>query len=281
VDHVPPSAGLAELALALGYSYLSREESVAAIRRAGDFCDLAGVERDLAELAPGNDPAATRARQLLQAAFPDRSDHVVAFYEDDAFLVGSVSRYLSAGLQQGEAVIVVATSEHRAALEANLVAAGHDVERSRHEERYLDLDAADTLATLVVDGQLDPGRFERTAGGMLVDAGAGGRRIRLYGEMVALLWEAGHLATTLELEDRWNELIGRIPASVFCGYPLDGFESETTDARFHDVCARHTAVTLDAYAHVRPGVDVSAGPVLLAVEEPGGRAAAPGTAGGR
>jgi hypothetical protein len=273
VDHVPPSAGLAELALALGYSYLTRDECIAAIRRAGDHADLSGAERELESLAPGNDHAAIRARQLLQAAFPARSDHVVAFYEDDAFLLRSVSPFLLEGLQQGEAVIVVATAEHRAALRAALQAAGCDVERYRREERYLELDAAGTLTTLVADGRLDPDRFERTAGGMLVDAGVGGRRIRLFGEMVALLWRAGQLAAALELEDRWNELLGRIPVAMLCGYPLSDFDSEPTGARFHDVCARHTAVTLDAYAHVRPGVGAAAGPVLLEVDEPGGRQA--------
>lgn len=126
-------------------------------------------------------------------------------------------------------------------------------------------------------GRSGRGDVERIVGGLLVDAGGGGRHVRVYGETVALSWQAGHLAAALDLEDRWNALITRLPASLFCGYPLDAFESEETGARFHDVCARHTAVTLDAYARVRQDVEVAGGPVLLSVHEPGGRPAFPGS----
>ena len=58
-------------------------------------------------------------------------DHVVLFYEDDHELVTVVGRYLIDGLLDDESVVVVATSPHIAAFEAELASAGIDVGAAR------------------------------------------------------------------------------------------------------------------------------------------------------
>ena len=71
-------------------------------------------------------------------------EHVVHLYENDLSLVGRTSRLLHDSLAAGRSVIVVATRDHRGALErklnpwdlAALVASG----------RYLSLDAEQTLS---------------------------------------------------------------------------------------------------------------------------------------
>ena len=39
--------------------------------------------------------------------------HLVQFYEDDAYLVDSVSRIIGASLEDGEGTVVIATPSHR------------------------------------------------------------------------------------------------------------------------------------------------------------------------
>ena len=73
------------------------------------------------------------------------------------------------------------------------------------------LDAADTLAELMVGDHPDPARFDAAVGEAVRDALVGGRRVRAHGEMVALLWDAGNVGAAIELEDLWNELGARIP----------------------------------------------------------------------
>jgi hypothetical protein len=77
-------------------------------------------------------------------------------------------------------------------------------------------------------------------GGIVREAAATGRPVKAFGEMVALLWEAGDVAGAIALESLWNELAEELPFSLFCAYPSqlvrgheDGLER---------VCRLHTAV---------------------------------------
>jgi hypothetical protein len=268
---VAPAAGLLELALALGCSYLSLDESVAELRRAAGVEDLEQLRELLVPLERTDIAGAEEAGLLVEAALPSRAEHVVAFYEDERFLEASVGEFVLTGLRQGESVLVVATPEHRQRFEAALTAAGHDVEGSRRAGRYVDLDAETTLATLVVDGELDVQRFQRDVGGWLARATAGGRKVRLYGEMVALLWDRGQLGVALELEDLWNALIARVPFPVLCGYPMRAFETEAASDQFHAICQRHTGVTTESYAPLAAPDDDPHRVVVLERDAAGGR----------
>jgi hypothetical protein len=67
---------------------------------------------------------------------------------------------------------------------------------------------------------------------------AGPGPVRVYGEMVALLWADGQVAAALELEDLWNELGRRLPFSLFCGYP----EQAVAPAAVPGIGRLHSAV---------------------------------------
>jgi hypothetical protein len=270
---VPPSAGLAEFAVALGYSYLSVEECVAELQRAGGLRDLDRVRARLCAIEPTDPRGVERARRLLDAAVPHRPDHVVAFYEDEGFLGSSVTDFLLDGLRRGETVCIIATPEHRDAFAAGIADTGTDVERLRVEGRYLELDAAETLVSLRSHGALDTAAVRRQVGDWLGRAGAEGRRIRIYGEMVALLWEAGDLDLALELEELWEELTRRVAMPVLCGYPMRGFDTPETTALFHAVCDRHTGVTTESYAQLGSTDPDRRGAVVLERDGPGGRPA--------
>jgi hypothetical protein len=270
-DGLAPADGLAELAVALGYSYLSIEESVAELRRAGGLRELEVAQESLGSLERTDPRGVERARRLLAAALPSRPDHVVAFYEDEAFLAVTVADFLHEGLRRGEAVLVIATPEHRAGFEAALTAGGVDVARSLEDGSYLAVDAAERLATLVVDGVLDVDLLRRDVWAWLGQVTAAGRGARIYGEMVALLWEAGELRVALELEEQWEELTARIAVPVLCGYPMRGFDTAETTALFHAVCERHTGVTTESYAQLGGPQPNGRGAVVLEREQPGGR----------
>lgn len=196
-------------------------------------------------------------------------DHLVTFYESSAFLAASARRFLLEGLRGSETVVVVATPAHRDAFAAVLEDAGHDLARSRREGRYVELDAASTLDDLIVDGRLDRGRFDRIVSRFVAGLAASGG-LRVFGEMVALLWNEGEHDLALTLEDRWNDLIERVPFPLLCGYPLAAFDTPETTARFHDVCGRHSRVTTDSYATLDETGIATDGVVLLAAREPGG-----------
>jgi len=198
--------------------------------------------------------------------------HVVQFYPADGELAGSVTRYLAEGLSSGDGVVVVATQAHRDAFVTGLAAAGIEVDKAERDGRLLLVDAAGLLGTFLDGDRLDRDRFAAAASGLLgrawpagglpgeevadgeegagataVTAGAdelacGGRRIRIYAEMVALLWEAGQVSLAIELEELWNGLAARFPFSLQCGYPASVLDAPEHAEAVADVRRLHGAV---------------------------------------
>jgi len=169
-------------------------------------------------------------------------DHLVEFYETDAFLVDTVCTFAAPALRGPDAAIVVATATHRRMFERALAEAGVDVRAALRDGRYVALDARDVLSRFMVDGAPDPGRFRATIGAIMDDASEGGRRMRVYGEMVALLYDDGDVASALALEDLWNDLAGDRSFTLLCAYPLSAFDDPASADAFRRICEQHTKV---------------------------------------
>jgi anti-sigma regulatory factor (Ser/Thr protein kinase) len=173
---------------------------------------------------------------------PDSGEHVVQFYEHDSELVEMVGPYLQAAARAGEVAIVIATDAHRRAFEAALEAGGVDVAQASADGSLIALDAADTMAAFIADGEIDHGAFHDVIGGLVRRAASSGREIRAYGEMVALLWDAGDVLAAIELEGLWNELAGELRFSLFCSYPAASVAGSEHAEALHTVCHMHSAV---------------------------------------
>jgi anti-sigma regulatory factor (Ser/Thr protein kinase) len=163
--------------------------------------------------------------------------HAVTFFTSADDLAAAVAPFAADGLEQGAPAVLVVRPEHRAPIEAALRTCGVDVDAVRQDGRLVELDAAELLATCSRDGRPDADAFDRAVGDLLrrldTDAGA---VPRIYGEMVGVLWERGDVAAAIELEDLWNDLGGRHPFRLLCGYP-----SSVDGPGAADVCSRHNA----------------------------------------
>jgi len=166
--------------------------------------------------------------------------HLVQFYETDEFLVDTASEFIGSSLRDGDAAIVIATPTHRRAFEAALDTSGIDLAAT--VDRYLALDAAELLEKLIVNGAPDAARFRDTIGVLIEHAAADGRQVRVFGEMVALLWSAGELASTIALENLWNDRDASHQLAKLCAYPLDAFDCEASTEAFGHICEQHTTV---------------------------------------
>jgi hypothetical protein len=164
-------------------------------------------------------------------------DHFVEIYEQDDSMVDSLERFVSLGIEADEVVIVVATPEHRGELEERL----GDVATARLRGLYRAFDAADILARVTVDGVPDAESFDREVGKIVEAAARGGRKVRVFGEMVALLWEREECDAAIVLEDLWNRLAERHPFRLFCSYPSKAFREQDV-AEFQAMCLRHSHV---------------------------------------
>ncbi len=168
-------------------------------------------------------------------------EHLVEFYETEEFLVASVADFVTAALRDGDAAIVVATPEHRAAFADALAGRGIDVEDAAYDGGYVVIDAAALLSTFMVDGAPDRERFQAAVIPLLDRAADARRHVSVYGEMVALLWAAGDVTSTIALEDHWNELAVIREFSLLCGYPISSFDVQSR-SMFEHICGQHTGV---------------------------------------
>jgi anti-sigma regulatory factor (Ser/Thr protein kinase) len=177
-------------------------------------------------------------------------DHVVQFYDHDDDLVGMVGGFLAAAVRDGDMVVVVATPAHRDGFAVALVGAGVDIVAAQADGRLTMLDATETLDRIMVGGSPDDDRFATVIGGLVGARMAKGRQVRVYGEMVALLWEAGNVTGAIELERLWNGLGAEVPFSLFCAYPTHLMSGPDDAHAFEEVCHLHSSVVGDAKSPV-------------------------------
>lgn len=186
---------------------------------------------------------------------PAVDQHAVQFYEKDDFLLDGVTRFVAAGISDGDSSIVIATRAHRMDLEARLVRRGFDLNAARRRGSYVALDAAETLGKFMVGDRPDAATFDQVVGTVIERSMQGPplRRVRAFGEMVALLWAEGKSEAAIELERLWNDLATRHTFSLLCGYPIRVFAGATHEAGFEAVTAAHGHVApTESYLELDP-----------------------------
>jgi hypothetical protein len=168
--------------------------------------------------------------------------HVVQFYDRDEELTENAGDYLAGAIAEGGAAVIVATPGHCAGFEARLAAGGVNVGAARRDGSLVCLDATRIAGRLTSGGQVDLAAFGTQFRPAILAAGEAPGPVRIYGEVVALLWAAGQVNAALELEGLWNELGREIPFSLFCGYPRHLVGSSQHQGAVAEVCRLHTAV---------------------------------------
>jgi hypothetical protein len=168
-------------------------------------------------------------------------EHIAQFYTDDTVLLDALAGFVGGGLNAGESTIVIATPQHLRALERRLIMGGIDLVNMFIEDRYIALDAKSTLAGFMAGDWPDDQLFGDLVERLLRRASVKNRRVRAFGEMVALLWGRGHAAATVRLEHLWQQFCLSHSFSLFCAYPRAGFTKDPCQS-LADICAAHTRV---------------------------------------
>lgn len=178
-------------------------------------------------------------------------EHFVQMYEHDDALVNAVSGYVTAGIRQGEACVVIGYPQHVDALERALSDRGIDIAVAMTQGQYVALDAGKTLGSIMVDGMPCPDRFRDVIGPVIEGAAARGPGVRAFGEMVDDLWSRGMHRAAIELERLWNDLAGTHRFSLFCAYSMGNMAGDDLAAPFLEVCSSHTRVIpAESYANI-------------------------------
>jgi hypothetical protein len=190
---------------------------------------------------------AIRADTTRYSAQPDRLSrnpvdyHAVRFYDSDASLAGIVSDFLSEGFAQGSLGMVIATPSQRTSIVQALTDRSLDVVALQRSHDLQLLDAEETLRTFMTDGQPNPRHFRNQMCRMLEEL-CGDRAncpVRIFGQMVDVLWQRGERDAAIRLEVLWNELARTEAFSLLCGYAIGTFYKDTG---VEEICAHHSHV---------------------------------------
>jgi CheY-like chemotaxis protein len=187
--------------------------------------------------------AVVRKREMLTQLVPAVRRallfHAVCFYEDSQSLARTVAGFIAEGLAASQAAVIVATASHGASIRDQLTAMGVDSQERIEQGELLMFDADEVLSRLMVGNRPDEKRFEATIN-PVVDKAAGSRKrlVRIYGEMVDVLWSSGREDAALSLEVLWHEFIAGRKCSLLCGYSSDVYPGEG----FNTICDRHSHV---------------------------------------
>ena len=176
----------------------------------------------------------------LWAAFTP-AEHFVQMYQDEAAFLETLEGFIAGGLLSGDSVIVIGTPLHIHSLDERLVHHGIDVDEERRNGGYIVPDAQETLDKFIVDGLPDEDKFHQTINEVLKQARRNSRRVRAFGEMVALLWADGYDEATIQLERLWHCLVREEEFTLFCAYPKTGFV-EPSDHTIQTICETHSRV---------------------------------------
>ena len=168
--------------------------------------------------------------------------HFAQFYDNEFFLLDSITDFISDGLHAGDACVVIGTKPHRDWLATKLLGRGFDVNNHGLGDRYCAFDAQETLSQFFVNDVIYPELFGKLVGDVLMRAaGKGARHVRAFGEMVALLAGRGNFKAATQLEQLWNKLQKKHEFALFCAYSLSSFNGNNSKALI-DVCQEHSHV---------------------------------------
>ena len=166
-----------------------------------------------------------------------RFDHVLQIYENDGVFLDALTGFVAGIIHLDETAVVIATNAHLNALENRLQSYRIDVEELISNNKFIPLSAEDTLSELIVDNRPD----ERALKKMISELFDGHKKIRAFGEMVAILWMQGNKEAAVELENLWNKVCGNYHLSLFCAYPKSSFkDNEINSVKI--MCETHTKI---------------------------------------
>jgi len=169
------------------------------------------------------------------------SEHVVQFYENDKVFLNSLEGFIGSGILTGDSVIIIATPEHLSAIENRLSNQGFDMDKLAYTKQYIALEASEMLSLFMVNDWPDEVLFNQLITSLFKRVHQKNRKVRAFGEMVALLWGQGLNGATVQLENLWNKLHHHKDFTLFCAYPKIGL-TDDINSSLEKICCEHSKI---------------------------------------
>ena len=185
-------------------------------------------------------------------------DHIVQLYQDQDFMSYAVGRFAGAGLAKGEGVILVSTDPHWTAISPRLAAEGVDVRAAQARGQLMVVDANELLPRFMRGAMPDPPVFKGVFSDVVRHARASGgyEQVRVWGEMVDVLWERGDVAGSMNLEDLFDQLAKKVEIPIFCSFLMDNFNGDVHAHMLPRLGTNHShLIPVEDYGRLQGAVD--------------------------
>ena len=174
------------------------------------------------------------ARGASLLANPHPCSHIVYPYTDEGLVGQAVCLFASAGLRDGDGVVLIMSADHCESIMLRLQVEGINTEHYQRLGQLICVTAEGLLAEFLTAGVLNEDLFKSVVGD-LIDQAKGhvgavkSERVRVFGEMVSQLRNQD-LAATTRLEELWNDAIKDHSVALLCTYALFHADDRVPDA---------------------------------------------------
>ena len=170
-------------------------------------------------------------------------DHRVGIYDTDGFLVSTALAFVRAAFEVDAIAVVVLPPAQQQALSHQLAGAGIDVGSAVEHGRLVPVDSEGYFGELMSGGVFDRGRYQATTEELMRTAAERDCELHICGNLHSLLWEAGDIASVLELEGVWNVMPSARRMRLLCLYASWVFhDDDAGPERFLSLCQQHARV---------------------------------------
>lgn len=178
--------------------------------------------------------------------------HLVQFYRNEKIFLQTLEGFVGTGLLNGDSVVVIATASHLDSLRARLKDQGFNLDALMAADRLVTLDTHEQFPHFLVNDWPQEEMFNEYVEEILRRAGREGQRVRVFGELVAVLWAEGNRGATIRLEQLWHKLIHEKYFTLYCAYPREGSPADI-DSSLLQICQAHSTL-IDGEA--RPSTEI-------------------------
>ncbi len=172
---------------------------------------------------------------------PGESSHIVQIYENKESQLAGITRYITSGLLNGEAVIFIATRALREAVISSMNAWNFDIQAAKHAGQIKFFDAELLLSSFMIDDEFDNDAFLKFVGNPIRAARLKYEKVRTLSEMTDFLQKKDQRDMATNVEGLWNDLFKTEKFLLLCTY----FAHNFNDPVIHDevldrICKHHT-----------------------------------------
>lgn len=170
-------------------------------------------------------------------------NHTVQICLNESSQVDLVTNYIKEGLLNGEAVIIIANPKLRQIIKSKMGVFsfnGKNIQELQVQGQIKLFDAESILSTLRIDGVLEEDLFHECVAVPIYNAKSNYGKVRIFGEMVDILWKENQHDMAMQLEAFWNNLSSTQEFKFLCTYTLNMLSPNAYDEKLEQICKYHS-----------------------------------------